>query len=147
MNRCGRPTTCRQPRIVQISEERLGEGEKRFQEGRFQESEEIFREVLKDYPNHPKAHNDLACLLWQTGRVEEALQELTKALEIAPDDRDVLWNLGQILGSMGLNQDARQVYDSYLKRHPEEQDMAEALSQLEDESIVSANDQKSDKTR
>jgi len=72
---------------------------------------------------------------------------LTKALEIAPDDRDVLWNLGQILGSMGLNQDARQVYDSYLKRHPEEQDMAEALSQLEDESIVSANDQKSDKTR
>jgi tetratricopeptide (TPR) repeat protein len=111
-------------------ERRLAEGERLFQDGRFDEAEEAFRDALKSDARHTKAHNDLACVLWETGRPEEALQQLTRAIQITPDDRDAVWNVGQILRSMGRDQDARHVYDAYLKRHPEDQDMSEAVCRL-----------------
>jgi FkbM family methyltransferase len=111
-------------------EGRLAEGERLFQDGRFDEAEGAFRDVLKSDSRHAKAHNDLACVLWETGRSEEALQQLTRAMEITPDDRDAVWNVGHILRSMGRDQDARHVYDAYLKRHPKDQEMAEAVCRL-----------------
>lgn len=124
---------------LQTIEENVQYGEKIFNDGHHKEAEEIFRKVLSSHPNHSKAHNNLACLLWQKGRIKEALQEFTRAMEIDPDDRDAVWNTGQIMRSIGLEQDAREVYDSYLKKHPEEQEIVEALAQWEKETAKSSD--------
>lgn len=114
-----------------VREEKLSEGEALSHEGRFKEAEEIFREVLKDCPTHPKARNDLACLLWLTGRAEDALGELTKAIETAPDDRDVIWNCGQILIELGFPEDALKVYRDFLQRHPDDFEVREVVENIE----------------
>ena len=118
------------------TEGRLAEGERNFHEGRYEQAEDLFREVIREDPVSASAHNDLACLLWQTDRTEEALKELTRAMEIDTDNRDTVWNLGQILQSMGLIQDARHIYESYIERHPGEQKMSDALLQWERGNIM-----------
>jgi GT2 family glycosyltransferase len=118
---------------LQIAEEQLHQVEQQFQEGCFHEAEETLRGILEVFPDHYEAHNDLACLLWKTNRVEEALQELLKVMEVMPDYRDAIWNLGQILKIMGRDFEAQEVYESYLDRHPEEEEMAGLLCQWKEE--------------
>jgi GT2 family glycosyltransferase len=114
---------------LRITDEKLSLGEQQFQEGSFEEAEKTFREVLKDHPEHCGARNDLACLFWQANRMEEALQELLRVMEVVPEDRDAIWNLGQILKRMSRDPEAHQIYGAYLERHPEEEEMAHVLCQ------------------
>jgi GT2 family glycosyltransferase len=116
---------------VAAQEARLSKGETLFHEGCFQEAEKIFREVLRGYPNHPKARNNLACLFWQTGRAEDAFKELTKALKIAPDDRDVIWNCGQILTELGALEDALEVYRDFSQKHSDDTAVKEMIERLQ----------------
>ena len=112
-------------------EGRLRAGEEALHEGHDQDAEQIFKDILKDDPRNPQAHNDLACLLWQTGRVEEALQELTEAMKIALHDGDVIWNCGQVLTELGFLEDALEVYQDFVKNHPDEPEFTEAIHSLE----------------
>jgi GT2 family glycosyltransferase len=114
---------------LQAAEDGLREGERKFGEGLLKEAEEAFRGILRDFPDHPEANNDLACLLWQTGRREEALKGLLKVMTMVPDHRDVIWNLGQFFKEMGRDQEAFQVYRTYSALHQEEQEMVEIMNQ------------------
>jgi len=107
--------------------EKLIKGEEQFHQGHYQEAEEIFRGVIADHARNTEARNDLACLLWQTGSIEDALKELRKAMEIDPDDRDVIWNFGQILMELGFLKDALEVYEGFVKRHPGDSEFKEAI--------------------
>jgi len=113
---------------LRAAEEEIREAERKFEEGALKEAEEAFRRILRDFPDHPEAHNDLACLLWQTGRREEALKDLLKVMTLVPDHRDIIWNLGQFFKEMGRDREAFQVYRNYSALHPEEQEMVEALN-------------------
>jgi GT2 family glycosyltransferase len=117
-------------------EEQLIRGEASFDEGRYDEAEQIFRHVIHWEPFNPKAHNDLACVLWARGRPEEALEALSRAMAHAPDNRDAVWNLGQILKATGRYPDAKEVYRTYLNAHPGEIEMAETLAQWEHDTAV-----------
>jgi len=114
---------------LQAAEEKLREGERKFGEGALKEAEETFRGILKDFPDHPEAYNDLACLLWQTGRQEEALKNLLKVMVMVPDHRDIIWNLGQFFKEMGRDREAFQVYRNYSALHPEEREMVDIINQ------------------
>ncbi len=105
-------------------------GEKLFNKQDYDEAEKIFLKILKNDPDYHRARNDLACVLWQTNRMEEAAEEFRKAMELAPDDRDIVWNSGQFLSSIGFVNETKGIYSSYLKRHPEEQEMEEALVKM-----------------
>lgn len=94
--------------------------EQLFHEGRFHEAEESIKEVLQVHPYHPQALNTFACILWKTGRTEQALTELSKAMEVAPDDGDIVWNVGQILIESGSSKDALDVYEHLLSKYPED---------------------------
>jgi GT2 family glycosyltransferase/Flp pilus assembly protein TadD len=128
-----------------LLEKRLQEGEQCFSEGRYEDAEKIFREVIRHHPDHPKAHNDLACLFWNMGRRVEALREITKAMEIDSKDLDVIWNAGHFLKEAGRDQEAREIYASYLKRHPEEMEVAETLRQWEKASNMIEGDSSGEK--
>jgi tetratricopeptide (TPR) repeat protein len=116
---------------LRLAGDRLAEAEACFHEGRFHEAEERLRQILQNHPEYADAHNDLACLLWETDRREEALKELLNVMEATPNHRDAIWNLGQFLKMMGKDQHATEIYSNYLKDHPEEKEIAEALGHWE----------------
>lgn len=126
------PTRKENIKKMENTENILTDGERMYKNGRYFEAEKIFREVIKNNIGCAQAYNNLSCVLWETGRHDEALQALTKSMKITPNNRDAIWNLGRILKFKDQDDDASQVYDSYLKRHPEDQDLFKALLWWED---------------
>ena len=101
-----------------------------WERGRKEEALEACRMALEADPYCVQAHNNLAFIHWERGEVKEALRHLEEAMRLDPEDRDVVWNCGQIMAGMGRLQDAYEVYQSYLQRHRDEE-MEEALRQME----------------
>ena len=117
----------------------LGEGARRkeeasrlgmtlFSQGRLEEAKDAFLALLKEEPDNPQAHNNLALIHWQQGLREQAVEELAKLARRAPHYRDAAWNLGQLLAMLGRAQEAKQVYREFVSRHPEETEMVQVLS-------------------
>ena len=64
------------------------------QEGKLEEAEKLYREILKTNPNHLDANNNLGVLLKDTGRLDEAEASYKKAIELKPDYAEAYNNLG-----------------------------------------------------
>jgi GT2 family glycosyltransferase/glycosyltransferase involved in cell wall biosynthesis/Flp pilus assembly protein TadD len=110
--------------------ERIAEGERLFGAQRWPEAEAVFLEILAQIPENVRVRNDLACTLWQQGRSAEALREGSRALQADPDHRDAAWNLGQFLLALGRETETGELYESYLRLHPQAHEFAEALESL-----------------
>ena len=81
-------------------------------------------------------YNNLGVLFWQKGQIENAVKHFVKALEIDPNNRDTIWNCAEVFKSLQRFEDARQIYSSYLKRNPDDKEIASALLQLQPEHKV-----------
>ena len=102
-----------------------------YNNGQEAEAIKLFKKTLELSPNFALAHNNLAFIYWQKQDVGKALHHIIKAMEISPDDRDIIWNCGQIMLGLGYAKDAYKVYKSYLKRHPEEKEIRQVVEELE----------------
>jgi tetratricopeptide (TPR) repeat protein len=81
---------------------RLSLASLRGQQGRYDQAESIFREVLTSEPENLAGLNNLAWLLsFQTGREEEALDLVERAIEIAGMDATLLDTRAVILLKTG----------------------------------------------
>ncbi len=124
--------------IIKLVEEGLNmdphsyyqQGERLYNEGKTEEAIAAFNKALELDPSFALAHNDLAFIYWQKGNVERALHHITKAMELAPDDRDVIWNCGQIMLGLGYIKDAYEVYNHYLAKHPNETEIKQIMEDL-----------------
>jgi tetratricopeptide (TPR) repeat protein len=115
------------------AERLVEEGEHLFVQGAIDMSIQRFQKAIQFNPVLVSAHSNLATAYYHTGEIEKALGHLEKALQLAPDDRDVIWNLGQILKDIGRQRDAEEVYVSYLRKHPEEEEMSRSLAEWREE--------------
>ena len=70
-------------------------GKARIGLGQLAEAEQDFRRLLVVTPDHTGAMNDLAVLLMQSGRVEEAVLLLRRAVELRPGDQVAAQNLAR----------------------------------------------------
>jgi tetratricopeptide (TPR) repeat protein len=111
-------------------EEKIMKGERLYAESRYEEAEQVFLDVLAENPRSVEVKNNLACLYWQTDRQAEALRELAGAMELDPDHRDVIWNLGQFLMEWGRPEETEVIYRSYLERNPDQHEFLDALHQM-----------------
>ena len=83
-------------------------------------AETWFKRTLEKDPRYLPAHNNLAVLYWNGGRADAATEHLGMALEIAPTDRTTVLNSGAVLVALGETADARNLYDRYLARFPDD---------------------------
>ena len=74
--------------------------------GRVAEAIQRYRELLALDPGHVAARNNLSALLETTGDPAEALNQLTQALRVAPDDVNMLVSRGAIHGRLKQYADA-----------------------------------------
>ena len=96
-------------------------------QGRPEEAEKILTQALQKAPDHMDLKNSLAVLRWSQGLRSEAVSILRGILNQEPWHRAANWNLGQFLKEVGLDQEARQVYEAYIQNNPGESGMAGEL--------------------
>jgi Flp pilus assembly protein TadD len=123
------------PKVMDMN---ILKGETLFNEGKFDEAETVFLDVLKIDEQNTRTVNNYACLLWQTNQFEKAAEQFQKALELSPDDRDVVWNVGQFFLTIGCLDEVKEIYRSYLAKHPEEKEIEQMLEKVNELDNVEA---------
>ncbi len=89
-----------------------------LRQGAYGEAETYLREVVRTWPGHTGALNNLGTAVWQQGRVREAEAFYRRALAEAPDDFGVLNNLGNALWEQSRPGEAVDFYRRALELEP-----------------------------
>ena len=92
--------------------------------------QELCEAIIKAYPDHPYAYNNLAALSNAHGDKKGCLQYLQTALEKAPDDTLVMFNLGDEYQKLGDKASAKKYYELILTKNPPDDLKAEAQKAL-----------------
>jgi predicted O-linked N-acetylglucosamine transferase (SPINDLY family) len=90
----------------------LGEGLQHHRAGRFSEAQRLYREVLAQDPDHSQAVFLLGVLATASGRLDEAVEMLTRATTLAPGQAACHAELGEAYRRRG---DSSAAIDSLLK--------------------------------
>ena len=88
-----------------------------------------FEMAVDHNPEFAPAQGNLGVVLWQSGELEPALEHLYKALELDPEDPDILHNSAVALLAAGETESAAGLLKAYLQRHPDDEG---AWSEYED---------------
>ena len=102
-----------------FSDQRLDDGLRLHQRGEFERAEAIYRNVLRQQPDHPEALHLLGVLLHQRGAGEEAVATIERALEKDPQSADATYNLADILLAQGKTAEAVQRFRHALTLRPD----------------------------
>ena len=76
---------------------------------RYGEAIEEYRTVLKSKPELPGIHEAIANSLLRLGKQPEALKEFEAELQIQPRSASAYTNVGQVLLTMGEDEQAREM--------------------------------------
>src|SRR3989338_108424 len=89
------------------------------QDGRLDEAEHVYQEVLKWDPGNSSALHCLGILMVQVGQPEDAIALIRKALANCPDNPQMHNHLGEAFRMMGRNEDAMKEYEHALSLDPD----------------------------
>ncbi|NPV13346.1 tetratricopeptide repeat protein [candidate division WOR-3 bacterium] len=64
--------------------------------GRFNEAEELYRQIIRRRPDYAPAYVNLGLLLYREGKIRQAIGMLKDACALAPDDGVAFYNLSQL---------------------------------------------------
>jgi tetratricopeptide (TPR) repeat protein len=97
----------------------LDQATRLLNQGLFADSEGYFREVLRLWPDHAGALNNLGTAVLRLGRIQEAEAHHRRALALKPDDLAILNNLGNALWQQGRLDEALDYYERAVEISPE----------------------------
>jgi Flp pilus assembly protein TadD len=89
-----------------------------FQSGVYQDIETVWQTTIRKNPTAWMAHNNLGAFFLKKGRLDDAMDQFTKAIEIKPDEASVLDNLGSALLQKGNLDEAIVLYQKALELKP-----------------------------
>ena len=90
-----------------------------LQAGQPREALQLYRQVLKNHPDHADALNQSGIAAFQVGDVEQALKLLHKAITVQPDHVDAHNNLGKVLKASERFDEAEAAYRRALEIMPD----------------------------
>ena len=88
-------------------------------EGKLEEAEFLFQNILQAQPTHYKAHNNLGAILLKLGRLDEAEVSFKKAIEYKPEFEVAYYNLGIALEKLGRYDEAETSYKKAIEYKPD----------------------------
>lgn len=103
--------------------ELLAEGEAAAKEGDTDEASAKLRDARERFPHVAQIHNDLGVLSAGTTGYREAQTSFVRALEVNPDDRTALLNLGDAATHTGTRELFVAHARSYLDDHPDDDEV------------------------
>ena len=89
------------------------------QEGKLEEAEHLYREILKSEPTQVDTHNNFGVLLYLTGRLDEAEKSYKKAIELKPEYAEAHNNLGNLQKDLGRLDEAEKSYKKAINFKPD----------------------------
>ncbi|MCE5336665.1 MAG: tetratricopeptide repeat protein [Desulfobacteraceae bacterium] len=124
-----RPAT----RAFDPSEFLTDQGERQFEKGRPDRARICFEIAIEKDPSNSKAHSNLGVIAWQEGDLPAALEHFRKAIDLNPEDPDILLNSAKALKAAGEAATSAALFRVYLEKNPEDDsawdEHAEALRQ------------------
>jgi len=105
-------------------------GEAALCQNNHSEAARCFGQVLKADPFNAKAHSRMTKLYWAQGKTEDALNSITRALELEPGDRDTVLMCHQIFTAFGKDDFAKEVLQSYLNKNPQDNEIRSRLESV-----------------
>lgn len=101
-----------------------------FEEKDLVQASEEFKKAIEIQPANVEARNGLGVIWMKQGNLQQAALEFRKCISLTPDfDRPYL-NLAVIYINIGQRDKAINLLAEYLKSHPDDDDIRNALSQL-----------------
>ncbi|WP_144259531.1 tetratricopeptide repeat protein [Methylocystis sp. ATCC 49242] len=107
-------------------------------QGKEAESEQVLRKAIAISPDAAAGHHALGLSLVRQRRYDEAISELGRAVELAPDESRYAYVNIVALQSLGREQESRALLDKALRRFPYDMD----ILQLELQDAIQAEDVK-----
>ncbi len=108
-----------QPVNILSIEQALELGISHHQAGRFQQAEQLYKQVLQVQPNNPEALHFLGLLARQFGQPQTAVDLISKAVQLQPDWAQAHSNLGIVLKEQGKLEEAAQSFRQALQLDPD----------------------------
>jgi superkiller protein 3 len=100
----------------------LRQGEIQFERGNMAHAEACFEMAVEENPLLAEAFNDLGVIGLESGKLVKALENFFRALELKPEDPEILGNSAKGLAKAGQIDAAIGVYREYLRRSPRDND-------------------------
>ncbi|MFS8084787.1 MAG: tetratricopeptide repeat protein [Acidobacteriota bacterium] len=97
-------------------------GQKNFEAGKYHEAVRDFAAAIKLDPKSEEAHYGLARALTKTNKLEEAIAEFKKVLDLNPTDELKIWSYyltGNAYAELGQYKEAIAAYQQAIKLNPE----------------------------
>lgn len=112
-------------------EKEIEKGELLFSQGKIEEAERYFKDLLRRDPGNPELHNNLGVIALHCGNSELALEHLTRALELDPLNRDALINYSTMLKSSNRLPDCIPLLENLIRHNPHDLEIIEILQEAE----------------
>ena len=100
--------------------------------GDFEKELEVFRLILEIPSEKPQAHNIYADVLFDVGKVDEAIEHYRKAIQLDPDFTQAHFNLGMAYESKGLFNNAMKEYKTARGLNQKDVNIQNRLSRLQE---------------
>ncbi len=105
-------------------------GEYFWEKGDAESALSALTEAIHLAPKHAPSHNRIASFYWLTDDCARALHHFRIARDLDPNDRDTVWNCGQIMIELGEFHSAKFLYGNYLKDNGPDTEVEIALNLL-----------------
>ena len=105
--------------LINYNRQKLQQAVAAHQEGKLEEAERLYREIVTLEKNHLSAHNNLSLLLHRTNRLDEAEKGYKKVIELKPDFPEAHFNLGILLSQFNRLDEAELSYRKVIELKPD----------------------------
>lgn len=98
-------------------------------DGQYEEAERLYLIILEQDPDNAAAHHGLGLVYcFHGGRFEESVEELRKAVALAPQNVTYRLNLAKTLTMLGMYEEAKAVFEKVLEIDPANEEATKQLA-------------------
>jgi len=106
---------------------KLKQSEALFAEGKIEDAEKCFFEILSEDPKNKEAHNNLGVIAFQRQDTEQAILHFTRSLEIDPFYKDAILNYCDMFGSLNLAYETIPFLEKVVQKYPDDREYSRLL--------------------
>ena len=107
----------------------LKQGEALFAEGKIEEAEKCFLEILNEDPKNKEAYNNLGVISFQRQNIEQACARFMKALEIDPFYKYAVLNYSETLRALNPLHEAIPFLKNIIPKYPMDKELNNLLEE------------------
>ena len=112
-----------------LIKQQIQQGEALFSEGKIEEAENHFRNLLNQYPENPDILNNLGVISHTRENIEGSIDYFTKALQIDPYNKDALMNYSGLLKELGLVKEIEPMIKNAVEKFPGDEELCQLLNE------------------